>query len=658
MIDYFQNLPLTVQLCTTFLLALTLWFGLRFLLPGLLFRIRLSRLLTKLRVMKAANDTDLSSIFESDNTLSHLWQEFKETLHKQKEVNVRTGVYETIAMRSTVPAEVFFSTQALVDSRLSTEFFKHLPGIFTGIGIIGTFFGLLQGLRAFHVSENPQIARDSLNALLHGVSEAFIVSASAITLAMVVTFIEKLLVAGLYRKVEELAYLLDSMFEAGAGEEYLARLVKASEDSASQTKILKDALVADLKQVLAELTQQQIQANVAGHQQLGQQIVEGLQAGLRDPLDRIATAVQQVGQDQGSAVNQLLTDVLAGFSQRLQDLFGGQITGINQLQQQTVQALQTAAAKLEEMASNIETAGQRGTDAMTAKLTDALSAMEARQNLMNERMADFVDQIRNLVRDTQSETNQKLQTTLAELGEKTAAMIGALTGQAEQAAAGHSDREHRVAQHTEETVTKLGGQIDAVVAEVARASSDMRASVEVMRGVTTEAVSKMNNGADTLYIAASEFAKAGQGVTTALNQASHIADKLSHAASVMTTSTHTLESVVVDYKASRETTALMISELRSLVESAKREAALTADVLERIESATQKLVQAQQEADHYLEGVSQVLGESHQAFADSMRKTLGEANQEFYNQLTSATSLLREGIEELEATLDINDRKN
>jgi len=156
------------------------------------------------------------------------WQEFKETLHEQKEVNARTGVYETVAVRSTVPAEAFFSTQALVDSRLSTEFFKHLPGIFTGIGIIGTFFGLLQGLRAFHVSENPQIARDSLNLLLHGVSEAFIVSASAITLAMVVTFAEKLLVSGLYRKVEEPAQLLDSMFEAGAGEEYLARLVKAS----------------------------------------------------------------------------------------------------------------------------------------------------------------------------------------------------------------------------------------------------------------------------------------------------------------------------------------------------------------------------------------------------------------------------------------------
>ena len=353
----FLNLSFTtVQVCTGSLVVLTLWFCLRFLLPGVFFRIRLGLLLQKLRRMKEENDKDLTSLFERDRTLSHLWQEFKETLHQQKEVNARTGVYETVAVRSTVPAEAFFSTQALVDSRLSTEFFKHLPGIFTGIGIIGTFYGLLNGLRALQVSENPQIARDSLNLLLHGVSEAFIVSAGAITLAMVVTFVEKLLVSGLYRKVEELAQLLDSMFEAGAGEEYLGRLVKASEEAASQTKILKDALVADLKQVLSELTQQQIRANTADKQQLGQQIVEGLQAGLRDPLDRIASAVQQGEQDQRSAVNKLLTDVLSGFSQRLQELFGGQIAGINQLQQQTIQALQASVVKLEQMASNIETA--------------------------------------------------------------------------------------------------------------------------------------------------------------------------------------------------------------------------------------------------------------------------------------------------------------
>ena len=295
---------------------------------------------------------------------------------------------------------------------------------------------------------------------------------------------------------------------------------------------------------------------------------------------------------------------------------------------------------------------------MTAKLIDALGTMESRQQLMNERMADFVSQIQSLVRDSQSETNQKLQAILADLGENTAAMIGALKEQAEQVAAGHLDRERRVAQHTEETVSKLSEQVDTVVAEVAKASADMRASVEAIREVTTEAMSKMNSGADTLYIAASEFAKAGQGVSSTLTQASNVADKLSQAAGAVTTSAHTLESVVVDYKATRETTGQMISELRGLVESAKREAALTADVLARIEAATQKLVEAQKDADAYLEGVSRVLGESHQAFADNMRKTLGEANQQFYSQLTAATSLLREGIEELEATLDINGRRS
>ena len=513
MIQYFLDLPLTVQVCAGVLLTFLLGFLFSFLLPGLFFLIRIGRLLRGLRRMKEEDGGDPTSLFERDRTLSHLWQEFKDTLHEQKEVNARTGVYEIVAVRSTVPAEAFFSTQALVDSRLSTEFFRHLPGIFTGIGIIGTFYGLLQGLNAFRVSENPQIARESLESLLHGVSHAFIVSAIAITFAMVVTLVEKLLVAGLYRKVEELAYLLDSMFEAGAGEEYLARLVKASEDSASQTKILKDALVADLKQVLFELTQQQIQAQVAGNQQLGQQIVEGLQAGLRDPLDRIATAVQQVGQDQGSAVNKLLTDVLSAFSQRLQELFGGQIAGINQLQQQTIQALQAAVVKLEQMASTVETAGQRSSDAMAAKLTEALGAMEGRQQLMNERMTEFVEQIRGLVRDSQSETNQKLQAILSDLGEKTAAMVGALKDQAEQATAAHLNREQRAAQHTEETVTRLSGQVDTVVAEVAKASADMRASVEAMRAVTSEAVSKMNGGADTLYIAASEFAKAGLELT-------------------------------------------------------------------------------------------------------------------------------------------------
>ena len=144
----------------------------------------------------------------------------------------------------------------MVDIPLKADFFKHLPGLFTGIGIIGTFLGLIWGLNAFSegVSRtyDQQIVRDKLMDLLNAVSHAFIVSAGAITAAMVATFLEKLAITAHYKQVEEICQLVDSLYTAGAGEEYLARLVKSSEESATQTTQLKDSLVADLREMMTK----------------------------------------------------------------------------------------------------------------------------------------------------------------------------------------------------------------------------------------------------------------------------------------------------------------------------------------------------------------------------------------------------------------------
>lgn len=517
-------LSIQVLIIAALLAILSLLFVGLYLVPGLAFRIKIGRLLHRLKSLHEANHVDPTDVFADDETLNHLWHEYKDTLHEQKEAN-SSGIQEVIAIRATVPAETIFSTQALVDSRLRTEFFKHLPGILTGLGIIGTFLGLLQGLQAFHISENTQVVRASLEALLHGVFDAFLVSATAIGLAMLITLIEKWVTSGLYRKVEELVFLLDHMFESGAGEEYLARLVHASEDSASQTKILKDALVADLKTVLSELTDRQINASAAGNQQLGEQIISGLQVSLQEPLNRISGAVEQIGGSHSDAIGRVLTDAIAGLTQRIQELFGGQITGINQLQQQTIDALQGAVTKLEQMASNVDSAGQKATDAMANKLTEALGAMEARQQVMNNQMTEFVGQIRSLVSQSQSETNQRLQETLSQLGGTVSEMINSLKQQAERAGQAHVERERTITENTKQAVSSLGGQIDAVLAKVTEVSSEIRTSVDAMRAVTTDAINRMNSGAETLYVAASDFAKAGQGVTGVLTHATNVADK-------------------------------------------------------------------------------------------------------------------------------------
>ena len=66
---------------------------------------------------------------------------------------------------------------------------------------------------------------------------------------------------------------------------------------------------------------------------------------------------------------------------------------------------------------------------MNDRLAAALGDIEAHQKLMNERMAGFVEQLRGLVSQSQTETNQTLQAILTDIGEAVRAQISALKEQ-------------------------------------------------------------------------------------------------------------------------------------------------------------------------------------------------------------------------------------
>jgi hypothetical protein len=419
-----------------------------------------------------------------------------------------------------------------------------------------------------------------------------------------------------------------------------------------------------------------------------------------------------------------LSDVLTAFIQKTEDIFGGQITGINTLQQKTIQSLETAVNQLGQMAANIDSAGRNATDGMAGKLADAMNAMEVRQQKMNEQMAEFVLQLRGLVAESQSETSQKLQTLLGDLGQQVATMVAALQSQANQSAELHTnqqqqlstnmantlqsvttemrnamqalseqvsgvvgaleqgsantsqqlaDQQGRFAASTEASVANLAQTVETSVVRVTNETSaalsrlanlieiqqaagteatrSMQAVVLGMREITQSTVTKMNQGADTLFLAADEFGKAGKGVSGVLVEATGLARELSASAGSVSTAARSMESIIIDYRAAHESLTTMIGSLNDAVDTARKEASLSQDVLQRIEGSAEKLAAAQHQADRYLDDVSRVLVETHQEFTGNMRTTLGEANKQFYASLSEATSLLREGIQELDATL-------
>lgn len=660
-LSFVSNLPEHIYWFAGLLIVLAAGFLLFYVLPAfsVFFRIRgATHALADLADNKTeVNKDSLAATFRGRGVLEHLWSEYYETLHKQTEVDPATGMHRIVQLRSTVPAEALFNPEVIVNIPLRVDFFKHLPGIFTGVGIIGTFYGLINGLSKFQISENPEEVRSSLDQLLHGVWEAFLVSASAIAIAIIVTFIEKIIATALHARVEYLVQKIDGLFEAGAGEEYLARLVKSSEFSASQTAILKDALVGDLKQILVDLADKQIAASQANADALGDRFKTSFEGGVKDPLDKIAEVFKDVRSDQGGAVKSLLEDVLTAFSAQLEKLFGGQISGINELQQQTIKALGDAVAKLEAMAKSVDTAGKNGANAMAEKLQEAMAAAEARQKLMNDKMAEFVDQMSAALKKTDTETSAALQNTLLSLSEQIEKVAQRLGDQAIKTGDVSKKNQDDMANEYKRFVGELSTNVLSMVASVVEASAEMRSAVDAMKSITSEALGKLNTSADTLYIAASDFAKAGDGVTGALDKSTALAVQLNQAAGAVVSASTNLGGVLTDYRAARDSISDLVTTLDKTIENARRDAAVSQDLISRMESAASKLADAQHQAEDFLANVVKVIGDSHGEFTQGMTRALAEANRDFHRALSDSVKLLREGIQELEGAFDTAPRR-
>lgn len=604
------------------------------------------------RVRTSKDMKSLEAAFKTDRLLQHLWKEYRDTLHPEREFDAQQNQYVVKRYRATVPAEAVFSTQAIVDNRLGTEFFKHLPGILTGIGIIGTFFGLINGLWDFQVSSDNARVQQSLNSLLYGVKEAFMVSFGAITMAIVATIVEKTLVTRLYANVENICQALDSRFESGAGEEYLARLVRASESSEKETKILKDALVTELKQILEGLTERQIQQQAASAQALGSSIVHGITAGLNPPLEQMRDAFQAAQGSQVKDVNNLVIDTMSAMTAQIKEMFDRQIGQVNSFQSETVAALQSAIGTLNGLAERLGATSQAASAEMAKHISQAVANLEQRQRDMTADFAKAIEAMQANTAESQQNALAKTQEVVASLGESVMQLIGQLKTQIADTAEREELRNRNLSEQAQATSDSLRSVIEQSHAQLASLTESIRASVKRMEEVTTASVDKMNQGAETLFVASSDFAKASTNTRGLLEKADQLAQGLTAASSSVTTSSNVLAGAVSEYKQVRDEVQRLVSELRATIEAAKKEASLTGEALASIEAAAEKLSAAQKQADEYLASVSNVLTQAHRSFSDNITSTLRQANSDFHQHLTTSTKLLANAVDGLSDVVD------
>jgi len=346
----------------------------------------------------------LRAIFK-DTALEHSWLEFEETLHDQcKTVD---GESHVSRIRATAPAAYFFSGQKIIETPLRTEYFKHLPGILTGIGIIGTFFGLMLGLYHFDPSD-PSKVQESVSNLLTDVLYAFGGSMCSIVVAMMITHSEKENLRLCIEALEKLTDAIDRIFDAGVGEEYLAELVRHTQESSTQTRMLKDSLVTDLREMLQNLVDTQVRENVKLAETLSNsykdsgrdiavQISDSIEASFREPLTQLAKSVQTATGDQSGKVQTLLQDVLIAFMQKLESTFGNQFGGMQEMLQQSITSMQQMQGMFSGLVKDMRSAGESSGQAVQEQLAKTLADMHNNQTLMQNAMNEMVGILQSAV---------------------------------------------------------------------------------------------------------------------------------------------------------------------------------------------------------------------------------------------------------------------
>jgi hypothetical protein len=590
-----------------------------------------------------ADPQEVGKVFRSE-PLKHLWEEYDDTLHELRKAT--SGANALVEVRATVPAETMFTREVLVDSPLFDDFIRHLPGVLTGLGIIGTFAGLLTGLQDFKPFPIEEAVK-GLDPLLKGVQHAFVASGVAISCAMGVVFISRLTLAYLYGLVEKLTHGIDSLYSTGAGEEYLARLVKSSEQNAASTAQLKDALVEDLHKMMTNLVDRQIAAHEASALALGNHIGEAISTAIAEPLKRVGDAMELTTRGNGEQVNSMLETLLTGFMAKLEDTFGGQMKGINEQMQRSMDSMAAVQASLQGLLADIKKTNEHAATQMRGTLEDAMKKAADNQELLTNQMREFVQEFRRLVTEEQNKSKAAMDEAVMKVLGEVAVAIQGLEGLRKVSAAEEAGRNDRLANQTNNLVGGLTSQVEALLGAVSDQVIKTQQNLDSLSQVSLNAIDGMNQGALTLSSAAQRFETAGGAVSTVFERTTKIADTLSSASASLQIASAAVQRGFEQYDSTRKTVDAQVAAMTGLIEAAKREAGISQELVASIKASAEALRKSEEQSREHLKGVNDALTKAFQDFGIQLVGRIKDAIAETDRHLSQGTGHLNGVVQEL-----------
>lgn len=316
---------------------------------------------------------------------------------------------------------------AYIDEIARTNLCDLIPGAMTGLGILGTFMGLIAGITGFSTDSSENIAI-GINSLLGGMNTAFMTSIVGVIASLLFSFIHKPLYSFCVREMENYIVIF-----------HMADLDKSS-------KKLENQLL------IHEKNQTKMLQSFSGV--IAKSISDAMKAELIPAFREMKKITEDFVNFSSEQQKASLEKIVNEFVNRMNQLLGGQLEELGQTVEDLSLQIRTAVngiCKTSGEVENINKISQQTINEMKSFVKDfsALIDKQAERNIeINNKQAEKIIEIAEKVKQDTDQMVKDLASNINSSLEKQFSNIG-------------------------KTVEKLGSQIETVVNGICSTSNDV-----------------------------------------------------------------------------------------------------------------------------------------------------------------------------------------
>lgn len=304
-------------------------------------------------------------------------------------------------------------------------------------------------------------------------------------------------------------------------------------------------------------------------------------------------------------------------------------------------------SSLQALLADIKQTNEQAANQMSGTLEDAMRKAADNQQHLTDQMREFVQDFRRLVTEEQNKSKQAMDEAVMKVLGEVAVAMESLEGTRKAAAAEEVGRNDRLANQTNQLVGGLTTQVETLLGAVSEQVAKTQQNVDALGVVSLRAIDGMNQGALTMGSAAQRFETAGGAVSAVFERSTKVADTLSSAAASLQAASTAVQRGFEQYDSTRKTVDTQVAALMGLIETVKREAGVSQELVSSIKASAEAMRKSEQEARLHLDQVNAALVKAFSDFGNSLVSQVKSTIAETDRHLAQGTGHLNGVVQEL-----------